>query len=180
MQDHPRLRGEHFAKTIDGQCLEGSPPPTRGTQYLIIRQPAQHRITPAYAGNTIDKKPENLLLEDHPRLRGEHLSGYFALRSFQGSPPPTRGTPGEQLLLNFDTRITPAYAGNTQILIVGNYVTPGSPPPTRGTQTVFLFHLFFFGITPAYAGNTYPCFSVHHFYEDHPRLRGEHLVFSYR
>ena len=52
----------------------------------------------------------------------------------------------------------------------------GSPPPTRGTHRFLCKCILLHGITPAYAGNTltYPCYTQE--YEDHPRLRGEHLL----
>ena len=52
-QDHPRLRGEHFISSIIIIMLPGSPPPTRGTQYLNDRCMFLPGITPAYAGNTL-------------------------------------------------------------------------------------------------------------------------------
>ena len=114
------------------------------------------------------------LSRDHPRLRGEHLVGKSICEQFTGSPPPTRGTPGEQLLLNFDTRITPAYAGNTVIVnffrtehrdhprLRGEHfllfpfvsLLLGSPPPTRGTLKAPVICCISDRITPAYAGNT--------------------------
>ena len=91
-RDHPRLRGEHFI--VDGfpTTLQGSPPPTRGTLRLALSSSLTTRITPAYAGNTVRVSPTELLLEDHPRLRGEHPPIYLKITVQGGSPPPTRGT----------------------------------------------------------------------------------------
>ena len=76
------------------------------------------RITPAYAGNTVNIFKDMETMQDHPRLRGEHTSTLVSLGNQIGSPPPTRGTPC--LSPNFAKirRITPAYAGNTRILVL--------------------------------------------------------------
>ena len=91
-------------------------------------------------------------------------------------------------------RITPAYAGNTnlrfftiidyqdhprlrgehQFLFTGNDDFEGSPPPTRGTQVVQVQILKINRITPAYAGNTLKTDEYSDNEQDHPRLRGEH------
>ncbi len=112
-QDHPRLRGEHPTFIWSFDILLGSPPPTRGTQWLQQKNCRQVGITPAYAGNTKYMLLRNFLTEDHPRLRGEHEVTKSDLLSREGSPPPTRGT--HALLYHQRTYfgITPAYAGNT-------------------------------------------------------------------
>ena len=90
--------------------------------------------------------------------------------------------------------ITPAYAGNTGIIVPvkmdckdhprlrGEHKENirqkpkalGSPPPTRGTLGVILIHITRNGITPAYAGNTHSLSLRLQNLQDHPRLRGEH------
>ena len=94
--------------------------------------------------------------QDHPRLRGEHVTVSFNILFAQGSPPPTRGTPQLAIVSLVDCGITPAYAGNTKRLhsltvargdhprLRGEHAnqngqtktTLGSPPPTRGTRTL--------------------------------------------
>ena len=71
------------------------------------------RITPAYAGNTMQTIISRRLLQDHPRLRGEHEGTLRVERAVVGSPPPTRGTLTANILMWVEIRITPAYAGNT-------------------------------------------------------------------
>ena len=111
-----------------------------------------------------------------------------------GSPPHTRGIHPGADVGRHQFGITPAYAGNTQMLhsnvqecwdhprIRGEYFIlrlnslyiEGSPPHTRGIhlrqQAVYLGH----GITPAYAGNTYSRRSSPRPAWDHPRIRGEY------
>ena len=71
--DHPRLRGEHLIESPPDLPPVGSPPPTRGTlTHLEFGKPAGG-ITPAYAGNTRHRAGAEILRQDHPRLRGEHI-----------------------------------------------------------------------------------------------------------
>ena len=67
-------------------------------------------------------------MEDHPRLRGEHI--LFDYLSFydRGSPPPTRGTRTVKKIRYYIGGITPAYAGNTVIRslkhAMSDYINP--------------------------------------------------------
>ena len=116
-RDHPRLRGEHADTAHYIKPIRGSPPPTRGTPLSTFLKSFSLRITPAYAGNTT--KPEQLfgLVEDHPRLRGEHAISSGEYVPLVGSPPPTRGTRLTPSSCKYSFRITPAYAGNTCMLV---------------------------------------------------------------
>ena len=71
-------------------------------------------------------------------------------------------------------RITPAYAGNTQMQDSIYRVAAGSPPRMRETPVNGNRFDISLGITPAYAGNTdlvdYGC-SLR---QDHPRVCGKH------
>ena len=153
-------------------------------------------ITPAYAGNTVNKLLHMLPNRDHPRLRGEH-SMYPAMQMLRkGSPPLTRGTQSPSIKSLHFERITPAYAGNTEWTtkesdniedhprLRGEHFLRckfikhncGSPPLTRGTLIFACLSNRFHRITPAYAGNTLAVHSIYHHAKDHPRLRGEHCA----
>ena len=118
--DHPRLRGEHRKNDKNLLTKSGSPPPTRGTQLGTFEVPDGHRITPAYAGNTIEESWTTITNEDHPRLRGEHFSHNSTKHFDLGSPPPTRGTLKIKNNARNGVRITPAYAGNTDFVYIDN------------------------------------------------------------
>ncbi len=193
-QDHPRIRGEHLSCRLFYSLVEGSPPHTRGTPHFSQFCTSLHGITPAYAGNTHSNDDVFSKVEDHPRIRGEHLRPR-TLKSLQrGSPPHTRGTLMLSTRLMLMPRITPAYAGNTRFSrqqsdgiwdhprIRGEHSrsrekftsSSGSPPHTRGTQIKNMYKNEWGGITPAYAGNTkLPSRNVLGG-RDHPRIRGEH------
>ena len=91
----------------------GSPPPTRGTQERCVFFKVRFGITPAYAGNTNMREKNNNTIEDHPRLRGEHMFPPIRFLAREGSPPPTRGTLVPYIAYFSSQGITPAYAGNT-------------------------------------------------------------------
>ena len=173
-RDHPRLRGEHMNTNITNALSPGSPPPTRGTheqRQLIMKE---YRITPAYAGNTIEIVSKFNSSWDHPRLRGEHLTLRTIRNLIRGSPPPTRGTQLKRCKIGLYGGITPAYAGNTSPLEIAKFesedhprlrgehqkcydveeIEIGSPPPTRGTHFLAAYLKLCGRITPAYAGNT--------------------------
>ena len=135
-----------------------------------------------------------IIVQDHPRLRGEHTTSKIFHVAVTGSPPPTRGTQVYPLRQNHNQGITPAYAGNTYITCItqvsfqdhprlrGEHLLQvyqqdfflGSPPPTRGTHDDEMGAPHMHRITPAYAGNTKKANGTGQLHKDHPRLRGEH------
>ena len=121
---------------------------------------------------------ENLEEEDHPRVCGKHSITIKTIRC--------------------NTRITPAYAGNTCFQVVqieGSKDHPrvcgkhkgsnlrrawleGSPPRMRETLTLIIRKNICYRITPAYAGNTIPACRRFPFGQDHPRVCGKHRTKS--
>ena len=51
--DHPRLRGEKYRRHFPRQRRRGSPPLTRGKAAKAVPIEARRRITPAYAGKSL-------------------------------------------------------------------------------------------------------------------------------
>ena len=89
------------------------------------------RIIPAYAGNTNHSSISDVILGDHPRLRGEHYGQMNFLEPGIGSSPLTRGTP-----VGVNGRvewfgIIPAYAGNTKTKDTAEGI-PRDHPRLRG------------------------------------------------
>ena len=70
-RDHPRIRGEHFPKSLDETAKSGSSPHTRGA-----------RSARASGWGSV---------ADHPRIRGEHHRLGCAGDFGRGSSPHTRG-----------------------------------------------------------------------------------------
>ena len=72
------------------------------------------RITPAYAGKSLELVSIRSHIRDHPRLCGEKLRSAPAKPFPEGSPPPMRGKDGFEYFNVKQIRITPAYAGKSE------------------------------------------------------------------
>ena len=187
------MRGEQSWEEIQESGVQGSPPLARGTVCELPPITEQFRITPACAGNSIFIFFYSLNWRDHPRLRGEQYINNNARISTIGSPPLARGTVWSGLRDTWDSRITPACAGNSEksrrfsillrdhprlrgeqgmyCLYIGNRM--GSPPLARGTVRSPEDFPYCSGITPACAGNRECIVCILAIEWDHPRLRGE-------
>ena len=110
-EDHPRLCGEKRPPPLQSAEWLGSPPPMRGKVTFLIDTVFPARITPAYAGKSLEISLTQQACQDHPRLCGEKTCFFRSLRSDIGSPPPMRGKVTDSIENIFDCRITPAYAG---------------------------------------------------------------------
>ena len=111
-----------------------------------------NRITPAYAGKSLQQYIDFAFQWDHPRLCGEKWGQLQSNSGNRGSPPPMRG---KEIISMFGSRfpwITPAYAGKRHDTLsqchkrqdhprlcgektstnIWRYVHRGSPPPMRG------------------------------------------------
>ena len=194
--DHPRIRGEHVGPQVPQAGFEGSSPHTRGAQRLSGTGRSGPRIIPAYAGSTVPFGPVKRTRRDHPRIRGEHAQGSCATSPSWGSSPHTRGAPPHQPPPVVGGRIIPAYAGSTPTRpdraswvedhprIRGEHVPAelgvgdagGSSPHTRGARPRPRGALAQARIIPAYAGSTRGTILRLGADRDHPRIRGEHVV----
>ncbi len=72
--DHPRIRGEHHLHDARAFVIAGSSPHTRGAHYSIAVYHRRLGIIPAYAGSTSTSRTSFRTAQDHPRIRGEHLT----------------------------------------------------------------------------------------------------------
>ena len=173
-KDHPCIRGEHGVLAVDVDGRSGSSPHTRGARPRTVRSGALLGIIPAYAGSTFVSRSLHILMQDHPRIRGEHSTPPPYCWRVRGSSPHTRGA---RLSLNGEVpgaRIIPAYAGSTPSPI-GGFIgsgdhprirgehmpyfsigsrSPGSSPHTRGARLYGQALQVLGGIIPAYAGST--------------------------
>ena len=124
----------------------------RGKGHFTSPHIVYSRITPAYAGKSLDLKWKAKKQQDHPRLCGEKAVLPSKAPQMAGSPPPMRGKAGTPARGLPADGITPAYAGKSIadfILSAGNWDHPrlcgekpnveaitlafrGSPPPMRG------------------------------------------------
>ena len=113
--DHPRICGEKPVVQALSRFVKGSPPHTRGKGIPPVMGDRDPRITPAYAGKRINLLPDRCLPWDHPRIRGEKLNHFFKKVKHNGSPPHTRGKVFGWRVSITPPRITPAYAGKSNL-----------------------------------------------------------------
>ena len=192
-KDHPRLCGEKQRTLTSGFVQMGSPPPMRGKDDLVSGVAAGTRITPAYAGKSINNLKRVIVAGDHPRLCGEKFLTDKFSRSYVGSPPPMRGKASLVEIKWFIAGITPAYAGKSasdfdEAIFCRDHPrlcgekrwsdytackVPGSPPPMRGKVPSIRCSTPSMGITPAYAGKSVLSSKLPNAKKDHPRLCGE-------
>ena len=138
------------------------------------------RITPAYAGKSLYSKGGRVVFWDHPRLCGEKKHRTYIDSKVKGSPPPMRGKVIKIADFYGVSRITPAYAGKSGVLLDrgvsvrdhprlcgekadkqdGRWLYMGSPPPMRGKGQPNTRSSVTSGITPAYAGKSPDCPNV--------------------
>ena len=152
-------------------------------------------ITPAYAGKSGEDCQPLPCTGDHPRVCGEKDQTEKLSGDAPGSPPRMRGKGCGVVCRSFDDRITPAYAGKSQLIkptraVSGDHPrvcgeksytaytdnpAVGSPPRMRGKVNFFGVRAVVVGITPAYAGKSYMREAWRQQLEDHPRVCGEKL-----
>ena len=174
--DHPRVCGEHKSLRTWAAPLPGSSPRMRGTLTALGEVVVHAGIIPAYAGNTSPYDVYFTPSRDHPRVCGEHLIEETSESMDRGSSPRMRGTLWLERVRSEDIGIIPAYAGNTEPLLLPKLRTLGSSPRMRGTHYRSVHREHGHGIIPAYAGNTSPTAAIHPTRRDHPRVCGEHRV----
>ena len=127
-------------------------------------------------------------------MRGEYHFVQKCKIWMVGSPPLARGIHNFLKAICRKGGITPACAGNTNVIrchqrpawdhprLRGEYFiniatvinNKGSPPLARGIPDFYINNISNWGITPACAGNTQQRDSTIVLLRDHPRLRGEY------
>ena len=132
---HPRVGGEHKARSAAPGGHTGSSPRGRGTPRPSLvpsksrrfipawaGNTARHatalregRFIPAWAGNTVGQtsgRPDDTV---HPRVGGEHVADLLVDVRRPGSSPRGRGTRSEDGGVTLNFRFIPAWAGNTLV-----------------------------------------------------------------
>ena len=150
----PRVCGERTWQRLRGNGGGGSAPHVRGTQPARLGDGAQHRFSPACAGNACANTATGMAVSVQPRVCGERAREYGALVGMDGSAPRVRGTHHPAVVERAKRRFSPACAGNAtgktqgrqdrpvqprvcgeRFLSMGaNYGIDGSAPRVRGTR----------------------------------------------
>ena len=135
---------------------------------------------------------------DHPRVCGKNSTLSVLLKKVLGSPPRVREKLSPTLAHSIKSRITPACAGKTLVLVRSlpkyrdhprvcgknqweSYTAKterGSPPRVREKPNAFLNSSCDTGITPACAGKTLSQLQGGMMEQDHPRVCGKNHFLS--
>ena len=173
LQDHPRVGGEKVSEK-----------PTRANCA---------RITPAWAGKSLNSSALKCCVKDHPRVGGEKVMCNSRDGARLGSPPRGRGKAAPRQRAHLARWITPAWAGKSQLKQTGltmqedhprvggekmcctamEFRSSGSPPRGRGKVLFTVEFLPGSGITPAWAGKRTSPHLYCELSKDHPRVGGE-------
>ena len=171
---HPRPCGEHRLFPPIRAVPRGSSPPVRGAPEMSPLVRTQEGLIPARAGSTSTCQLFDLSGRAHPRPCGEHMSDSASRRAVEGSSPPVRGAPVEDVANAAGHGLIPARAGSTSSglrcggpswahprpcgehssLFQIDRILEGSSPPVRGAQAVYGFGVGGVGLIPARAGST--------------------------
>ena len=131
-------------------------------------------ITPAYAGNTLNRYINHQASWDHPRVCGEHFFSVHNRGRAVGSSPRMRGTHARAARGDPFGGIIPAYAENTKRSSNSARRSWDHPRVCGGTRRSGAAGSGRSGIIPAYAGSTPVYATVESEVWDHPRVCGEH------
>ena len=111
--EHPRVCGENRPLRGCWGGGEGTSPRMRGKHFLIVDPCAGDGNIPAYAGKTLQLQPDQVILEEHPRVCGENCFIIIAIIFACGTSPRMRGKLPKAFGRMWDHRNIPAYAGKT-------------------------------------------------------------------
>ena len=192
----PHTRGAHGDLDRQGRSRRIIPAYAGSTEMAPPMLPWSRGSSPHTRGARRPSARGRRRRTDHPRIRGEHSTSGDALCMKVGSSPHTRGAPWRASACRSGARIIPAYAGSTCLRgVIGpagrdhprirgehkgfpclTYPTLGSSPHTRGARPPRESGRHPPRIIPAYAGSTSVACRSRALHEDHPRIRGEHIL----
>ena len=115
--DHSRSRGVYDQRSAFRTSSSGSSPLARGLPPRRPGRPVGGRIIPARAGFTGAGGEQAAALEDHPRSRGVYPNPSPGRAPAPGSSPLARGLPTPSLDTISASRIIPARAGFTALVV---------------------------------------------------------------
>ena len=135
--DHPRVCGEHLVRFKTCAPSAGSSPRMRGTLELAQFVISGVGIIPAYAGNTRAATLDDMYLQDHPRVCGEHLRSRIDVSCRLGSSPRMRGTHRRTTRTCRDVGDHPRVCGEHELRLFRIHRLEGSSPRMRGTHWAY-------------------------------------------
>ncbi len=192
---HPRVGGEQRCHVFRGLFVRGSSPRGRGTGITSARAECSGRVIPAWAGNRFRVLSWPSVRTGHPRVGGEQSVCRVCDARVCGSSPRGRGTDLHRPYCCCETRVIPAWAGNSKETPtmynaysghprVGGEQLPsinrrahhcGSSPRGRGTGAGPSAQRDDGRVIPAWAGNSPIWISRQNLSAGHPRVGGEQV-----
>ena len=176
----PACAGKTATLKPDHIPTVGSPPHARGRRWDLSLWRPGDGITPACAGKTARRRPRRNCRGDHPRMRGEDTTFFFApyvlpwiTPACAGKTPLPGGVPQR-------TGDHPRMRGEDMTCTLPGCLATGSPPHARGRRKKTMLTRQDFRITPACAGKTMSDGDFHTVTPDHPRMRGEDQKIPHR
>ena len=115
---------------------------------------------------------------DHPRIRGEHVIGWFGKLLSKGIIPAYAGSTSGEPAATYRTQDHPRIRGEHPLPLRALPRHLGSSPHTRGAPSACWSAISGHRIIPAYAGSTQACLQERQDRRDHPRIRGEHYFYA--
>ncbi len=172
--DHPRACGANWETNALSASQFGSSPRMRGKHGGQVFFVQVFRIIPAHAGQTIGQFLKTHQHADHPRACGANIDSDDTAKAAAGSSPRMRGKHDEHLVVDKQTRIIPAHAGQTRTRTGRVWPQPdhpracgansnsnrarvasaGSSPRMRGKPSHTTGRTGSYRIIPAHAGQT--------------------------
>ena len=192
------MGGEHEKPHACASLGAGSSPHGRGTLSGVRFVIVFCRVIPAWAGNIIASRAFGLTSSGHPRMGGEHDRDRAPAARSDGSSPHGRGTCRNRRGYGPVRRVIPAWAGNIDSRsccggirsghprMGGEHAGPtarqwnpcGSSPHGRGTLGLHHWDAEKGRVIPAWAGNMSLFKARSNASAGHPRMGGEHSVWS--
>ena len=174
------MRGEDASTLAHSSARAGSPPHARGRPRSSRTTSPAGRITPACAGKTSCMNARRTESPDHPRMRGE--DGEFVVDWAVGAwiTPACAGKTVAGLSKGGGGSDHPRMRGEDNPISSTKSSAIGSPPHARGRRRRRCLRIGLLRITPACAGKTPPPSRSGSRSEDHPRMRGEDLLWAGR
>ncbi len=150
--DHPRACGANSLTLALSSPNTGSSPRMRGKLGVKYRRDPVFRIIPAHAGQTVLLAFFVVVFADHPRACGAngHVGGFIVARV--GSSPRMRGKPQTAAAQEFQRRIIPAHAGQTQFYTQSQHLYTDHPRACGANLDRKLDHAAVLGSSPRMRG----------------------------
>ena len=176
-RDHPRMRGEHHQGRGRANVRGGIIPACAGSTPSDLAPSVRVAGSSPHARGALDTKTRPYrVIEDHPRMRGEHSYVFRVGALPSGIIPACAGSTYLHPLQRLCSQDHPRMRGEHPMTSSPRQASEGSSPHARGALEVIEVLPRLRGIIPACAGSTlYAAFVAAWYFGSSPHARGAHL-----